>query len=151
MDDDVHLNFEIFSGMSDEYRARLASVAHMEEHPAGSLLFRMGEPADASYLINRGRLSLEVQAGGRGTVRIETLEEGDAAGFSWLFPPHQWAFDGRAVEDILVTALDGKRLRVLKASDHEFGYEMMLRYSAIITDRLQATRLQLMDFYGDHG
>ncbi|MDH3606591.1 MAG: cyclic nucleotide-binding domain-containing protein [Acidimicrobiia bacterium] len=151
MSDEMNLDFPIFSGMSDEYRARIASVALIEEYAADERLFRMGDPANASYLIQSGRLSLEVQGGPRGTIRIETLEGGDAAGFSWLFPPHRWAFDGRAVDPLRVIALDGAQLRVLKSTDHEFGYEMMLRYSAVITDRLQATRMQLMDFYGDHG
>ena len=136
--------------MSREHLARIASCARPEEYEADEYLFRIGDPADRSYLIGAGRLSLEVRAGPRGVVTIETLEAEDAVGFSWLFPPHRWMFDGRAVENLQVTALDGRRLREMKAADHEFGYELMLRYSAVMSDRLHAARLQLMDFYGDH-
>jgi hypothetical protein len=32
--------------------------------------------------------------------------------------------------------------------DHDFGFEMMKRFTLIMADRLEATRLQLMDVYG---
>lgn len=146
----ARIDYPLFTDMADEYMALIASCAHPEEHAVGEYLFRMGDAAEASYLISSGRLSLEVRAGAR-LVRVETLEADDAVGFSWLIPPHRWHFDGRVVEHLRVTALDGVRLRQLKAADHEFGYELMLRYSAVMSDRLHATRLQLMDFYGDHG
>lgn len=140
----------LFAGMSDEHRALIAECAHPEQYSPDEYLFRMGDHADKSYLIGSGMLSIEVRAGARGIVRVETLGADDVVGFSWIFPPHRWKFDGRAVEFLQVTALDGKRLRELKMADREFGYELMLRYSAVMTDRLHATRLQLMDFYGDH-
>ena len=144
------IDHPLFAGLADEYLALLAECAHPEQYAPDEYLFRMGDHADHSYLSGGGRLSLEIRAGARGIVRVETLEANDVVGFSWIFPPHRWKFDGRAVEFLQVTALDGKRLRGLKAADHEFGYELMLRYSAVMTDRLHATRLQLMDFYGDH-
>lgn len=144
------IDHPLFAGLSDEYLARIAECARPEQYSPDEYLFRMGEQADWSYLIGSGMLAIEVRAGARGIVQVETLGVNDVVGFSWIFPPHRWKFDGRAVEFLQVTALDGRRLRELKTADREFGYELMLRYSAVITDRLHATRLQLMDFYGDH-
>ncbi|MFD0654357.1 hypothetical protein ACFQ2Y_43600 [Streptomyces malaysiensis subsp. malaysiensis] len=36
-------------------------------------------------------------------------------------------------------------------ADTELGYELMLRCAALIADRLQATRLRLLDLYTPHG
>ena len=34
--------------------------------------------------------------------------------------------------------------------DHDLGYELMRRFGQIMFERLQATRLQLLDVYGSH-
>jgi hypothetical protein len=45
---------------------------------------------------------------------------------------------------------DGTCLRDKAESDHDLGYELMKRFAARMVERLQATRLQLLDVYG-HG
>jgi hypothetical protein len=32
--------------------------------------------------------------------------------------------------------------------DHELGYQLLTRFATLIQDRLEATRLQLVDVYG---
>jgi CRP/FNR family transcriptional regulator, cyclic AMP receptor protein len=44
-------------------------------------------------------------------------------------------------------SLDGVCLRNKCEQNHDFGYEIMKRFAAIIIERLQATRLQLLDLY----
>jgi hypothetical protein len=60
-------------------------------------------------------------------------------------------FDASAVEETLAFALDGVCLRTKCEENHDLGYEMMKRFSLIIIERLQATRLQLLDVYGRPG
>lgn len=149
--DITFIDHPLLEGLSDEHMKKLASCAWGDRFEEGEYLFRVGEMANRSFLISSGRLALELDGGARGVVRIATLGERDVAGFSWLFPPHRWNWDGRVVEPVEATVLDGEALRLMKTEDHHFGYELLLRFSAVITSRLQATRLQLMDVYGDHG
>ncbi len=79
---------------------------------------------------------------------ISTLGEGAVVGWSWLFPPHRWSFDARALEQVRAVAFDGGCLRGKCDADHELGYELMRRFAAVMLERLQATRLQLLDVYG---
>ena len=69
-------------------------------------------------------------------------------GWSWLFAPHRWQFDGRAVDPTRTIAFDGTCLRGKCDADHELGYQLMRRFAAVAVERLQATRLQLLDVYG---
>ena len=137
----------LLEGLSDTHLAMIASCAWGDRFEAGEYLFRVGEAATRAYLISAGRLALELDGGGRGVVQIATLQESDVAGFSWIFPPHRWKWDGRVVETVEATVLDGEALRAMKAADHDFGYELLLRFSAVLGSRLQAARLQLMDVY----
>ena len=106
----------------------------------GEHLFRTGDVADRFFLIRRGTVALELVAGGRPHV-IETLHDGEVAGFSWLFDPCRWLFDGRAVHDTEAT--------MVLAADQQLDGELLHHFAAIAVSRLQAARLQLLDVYGN--
>jgi CRP-like cAMP-binding protein len=84
----------------------------------------------------------------RGDLTIETVEGGDAVGWSWLFEPYRWHFDAVAVEPVRAVAIDGACLRGKCDADHELGYALMRRFAGIVIDRLQHTRIRLLDVYG---
>src|SRR5581483_1513183 len=96
---------------------------------AGAYLFREGGNADRFFLIREGGIALEVDAPGRGALVIETLHAGDVVGWSWLFAPYRWQFDGRAVEASRLVAFDGRCLRDKCEADHELGYQLMRRFA----------------------
>jgi CRP-like cAMP-binding protein len=137
-----------FAGLSAEHLRLIAGCAVNEHFPAGKDLFREGGPADRFYLIREGAVALEIEAPGRGRIVIETLHPGEVVGWSWLFEPHRWQFDARAREPTRVVGFDGACLRGKCEQDHELGYQLMRRFAASLTERLQATRLQLLDVYG---
>ena len=85
----------------------------------------------------------------RGAVVIETIEAGEVVGWSWLFPPYQWHFDARAVSLVRATSFDGVCLREKCEQDPAFGYDLMSRFTQVLIERLQWTRLRLLDVYGD--
>ena len=105
-------------------------------------------PANQFFLIREGAVALEIDALDRGTLVIETLHRDDVVGWSWLFEPYRWQFDARASGPTRVVAFDGACLRGKCEADHELGYQLMRRFAASLIERLQATRLQLLDVYG---
>ena len=139
---------KFFAGLAPDHFALLVGCAANVSFPAGTFLFREGDPADTFYLIRQGRIALEVGAPGRGTIIVQTLAEDDVVGFSWLLEPHRWEFDGLAVERVLAIRMDGTCLRGKCERDPVLGYELMRRFSGLAVARLQATRLQLLDVYG---
>jgi hypothetical protein len=48
-----------------------------------------------------------------------------------------------------VVRFDAVQLRAAWEADCALGYEMMKRFAEVMTSRLKATRLQLVDFYGN--
>jgi hypothetical protein len=48
---------------------------------------------------------------------------------------------------VRAVALDGECLRKKCEKDHDFGYEMLSRFSHVMERRLEATRMQLLDLY----
>jgi len=138
----------VFAGLREEHLAVIAGCAVNEHFSAGEQLFREGDPANRFFLIREGAVALGVDAPGRGELVVETLHQGEVVGWSWLFEPYRWQFDGRATETTHAVAFDGACLRGKCEAEHELGYELMRRFAASMTERLQATRLQLLDVYG---
>lgn len=136
--------------LSPEHRALIAGCGQNRAFRAGEYVFRTGEPADWFFLIRKGRVALEVYGPTRGALTVETVGEGDILGWSWLFEPYVYSFDARVVRDTRVIAFDGACLRDKADADHELGYQLMRRMAQVFTSRLEATRMQLLDVYGDH-
>ena len=137
-------------GMDEAQLARLAEcIKEVASFPADQVIFRAGGVARNLYLILQGDVALEVPAPGSGTRIVTTLHGGDVMGWSWLFPPFRWAFDARALVPTEAVVVDGERLRQSVASDHELGYQIVWRVAREMAGRLQATRLQMLDVYGD--
>lgn len=114
----------------------------------GEALFREGDEANTFFVIRRGAVALEIAAPARMPLVIETLQEGDLVGWSWLFPPYRTSFDARARGEVHALAFDGACLRGKCEDDHDLGYELMRRFAAVITERLQSTRMRVLDLYG---
>ena len=135
--------------LEPEYLALLAGCAVNVRFREGSFMFREGEPASQCFLIREGKMALEIAAPGRGSIIVQTLGAGDVTGFSWLLEPHQWEFDGRAIEPVRALALDGTCLRGKCADDPRLGFELTQLFARLAIRRLQATRLRLLDVYGN--
>lgn len=115
----------------------------------GRQIFREGETANQFYLIRHGKVAVETYSAGQGNLCIQTVGEGEVLGWSWLVPPYQWNFDARAIELTRAFAIDGECLRKHCEEDKSFGYELYKRFVQVIVQRVQATRMQLMDLYGE--
>jgi CRP/FNR family cyclic AMP-dependent transcriptional regulator len=128
--------------------ALVAGCASTARFAAGEYMAREGAPADTFYAVREGLVALQLQAPARAIV-IETLGPGQVCGWSWLFAPHQWQFDVRAVEPVRALAFDAACLRGKIEADDALGYALMRRFAPVMLERLQATRLRLVDVYGN--
>jgi CRP-like cAMP-binding protein len=137
-----------FDGMSAGQLALIAGCASNCVFEDGEYLAREGDPADTFYVIRKGRVALEIHVPQRGAVVIETLHENDLVGWSWLLPPYRTHVDVRATSTTHAIAFDGACLRGKCDADPVLGYDLLRRFAVVIVERLQATRLRLIDVYG---
>lgn len=138
-----------FAGLDERFLSLVCGCAKNVRFEVGQYLFHQGEPANEFYLLRHGHVALEIAAPGRGALTFATLGEGEVVGASWLIPPYRWRYDARAVELTRAIAIDGGCLRGKCESDHDLGYEVLKRVVSILVERLQATRLQILDVYGE--
>ena len=136
------------SALSAEHREMIAGCATNRAFREGEYIMREGDPADTFYVIRRGAVAIETFAPRRGPVTIETAHDGDLLGWSWLVPPYRVTFDVRALATTHAIGFDGACLRGKFDDDPALGYELLKTFAAVIVERLQGTRLRLLDVYG---
>lgn len=133
-------------GLTPEHCATLASLARRVHFAADDLIFREGDERHEFFLLLSGRVSLEIEAQGK-PLRVHTLEGGDELGWSAVIVGRGKHFQARALEPVEALAFDGYALLERCRADTGFGYKIMHRLLGVVSERLQAARMQVLDMY----
>ncbi len=145
--DELLHEHEFFKGFKPEHLELMAGCATNVVFEAGQYIFHENEEANYFYVIRHGLVALEIHDPRRGPISIDTLQENDVLGWSWLFTPYRRHFDAKAVKLTRAVAIDGICLRTKCENDHTLGYLMMQRFATVLADRLEQTRLQVLKLY----
>jgi CRP/FNR family transcriptional regulator, cyclic AMP receptor protein len=144
--EDILARHPFWNNLLPQYFPLLIESAVIERFRPGEQIFKKGYDAEHFYLIHRGKVALETAyVPGQGLITIRTLGAGEAFGWSWLFPPHQWQFSARALEPTEAVVFEGKALRNKAKENPAFGYDLALRVGGIMMQQLLATRMRLLD------
>jgi CRP/FNR family transcriptional regulator, cyclic AMP receptor protein len=134
-----------FKRFKPEHFAILKACASIAEFEEGSFLFTERQKAHQQYLIMEGRVALELLAPGKEPWIVMTVSDGGIVGYAWAYPPHRYYYSARVVKKARVIVLDAEYLAAKCTEDYEFGYQIMLGCADTTAERLQATRLQLLN------
>src|SRR3990167_7947239 len=145
---DLLAKHTFFKKIGDKHLETLARCGKNVHFKKNARILTEGDEANYFYLIRKGIVALDIDGAERGFIRIQTVEEGEVLGWSWLIPPHRWKFSAIAIEDTSAIALDGRCLRSKCENDHGLGFELLKRFSTVLAGRLESTRMQLLDVYG---
>jgi CRP-like cAMP-binding protein len=125
---------------------KLATLAREVRFDRDQVIFREGDDFTEFYLIVNGLVALEIAAPGH-TFRVQTLFAGDELGWSALLMGRGKHFQARTLERVDALALEGAEVLAACRADTAFGFAFMHRLLAVVAERLQATRLQVLDMY----
>ena len=144
--EDILARHPFWNNLPPQYFPLLIECAVIERFHPGEQIFKRGYDAEHFYLIHQGKVALETAyVPGEGFITIRTLGAGEALGWSWLFPPHQWHFSARAVEPTEAVVFRADALRNKAKETPAFGYDLALRVGGIMMQQLQSTRIRLLD------
>lgn len=142
---------EFFGGISSEGLDFLARHAETRALKAGELLFKQDDAAKEFYLLQTGDICVEIPSLYGPPLTIQHLSDGAILGWSWLIEPYQWAFEARVDSDTTFIAFDGQAILAHCESDPVFGYQLMKRFATLMSERLEAARLTMMDTWAAPG
>ena len=125
---------------------KLAALARDVRFDRDQVIFREGDECIGVLPDRDGLIALEIAAPGH-TFRVQTLFAGDELGWSALLMGSGKQFQARALERVDALAFEGAELLAACKEDTAFGFALMQRLLGVVAERLQATRLQLLDMY----
>ena len=99
----------LFRALDDEAANELCELLTMREVPAGTSLFHRGEPGDAMYLIENGRVRISLKDADGHDATLAEMNDGDFFGEMSLLDGHARSADA--------TTSVGCRLAVLSRAD----------------------------------
>jgi CRP/FNR family transcriptional regulator, cyclic AMP receptor protein len=137
-----------FHGLDRGFISAICSKAVEHRFGVEEMLAFEGTSAEILYVVLEGKVALEIGAADRPRLTVQTVGPGEVLGWSWLVPPHHWRFDARALKPTRAIALDGGVLRHTMSSHPAWGYQFMVRFMPILAERLENTRIQLLDIHG---
>jgi CRP-like cAMP-binding protein len=155
-----------FADVEAEHRLALAGLAREERVPAGSHLFREGDPADAFLVLAAGQVDLSLPiisagadqpgqapaappapagGGGRAGVTLRTVAApGAPVGWSAVVEPYRHGVTAIARTDTTLLAWDREALHSYARRHPQFGLLFMRQVLTLAGDRLRAARLRLV-------
>ena len=142
---------EFFSEFSDDSLKFLCECSSTREIKKGQILFLQGEHADKFYVVRSGRISIQMPAIMGPTLEIQTVDEDQVLGWSWLISPYRWNFQTKAEEDSELLQFDGAAILARCEQEPKFGYELLKKFAGLMSVRLNAARQKMMDEWNPVG
>jgi len=136
----AHEQSELLKDLTAEEVQRILALGTRVAVPSGASLFKLGDPAERLFLIERGRIRLTLPMQVRGSEEDVVVEErtaGQTVGWSALIPPHKFTLAATAPLETEVIALSREELRKHFAAHPIVGYKFTLNLAVVIGHRLQ--------------
>jgi len=135
---------ELLSGLSLAEVEQVLGLGTRITVSNGTSLFRLGDPADRLFLIERGRIKLTLPMRVRDRqedVLVEEKSPGQAVGWSALIPPYRFTLSASAaLLDCEVIALPREALLNYFAANPAAGYKIALNLALMIGHRLELSQ-----------
>jgi len=133
-------------GLTPEHCATLASLGSRVGYDRDDVIFAEGDQRHEFFFLLKGRVALEMLTQDR-LLRVHTLEAGDELGWSSVLSGRGKFYQARALEPVEAIRFDGHELLEKCRSNNSFGYKIMHRLVGVVSERLQAARMQVLDMY----
>ena len=134
------MQHELLIGLSSAEVEQVMALGTRITVPSGGALFKLGDPADRIFLVERGRiqLTLPMQVRGREEeILVEEKSPGQTVGWSALIPPHRFTLSARAPLTTEATALSRERLQQYLEGSPRTAYKISSNLALVIGRRLQ--------------
>ncbi|MFF8603099.1 cyclic nucleotide-binding domain-containing protein [Streptomyces sp. NPDC015232] len=135
----------LLNELAPEARDRLLEHARPVHFPAGTCIFRERQHADRFWLIETGRVELDMHVPGRRNAVVDTLASGALLGCSWIMPPHLWHLGATDTTEVHALEFDAHAVRKLCTEDAAVGEAVFACVAAAMARRLLSARDRLLD------
>ncbi len=145
MAEQTHWLGAFLAHLSPRVQEKLLGLGETFRYPAGQTIFHESDPSLYLYIVKSGQVAIDVHIASKGRRSIMTAGPGDLFSWSALVEPRLETASARAVEETEALGVKGGALMDLCREDPVLGFEVYHELAEVISARLIATRLQLLD------
>lgn len=131
----------ILHGLSDEQRARIASIGTVQRFKRGQMIFAEDSEGHELYFLISGRLEILIRLK-NDEQRIAVHQAGESFGEFAAMDRSRRSASAQAVTDIEVLSLKGEDFYRMLEQDTDIGYLVMRNLCNVLCDRLKNANLQ---------
>ncbi len=134
------MTYELLKGLSQADVEQVLALGTRIKLPAGGSLFRLGEPADRIFLIERGRVRLTLPIKVRDREEDMLIEEnspGQLVGWSAMIPPYRFTLSAGVPLETEVIAVPREALQRYFDTQCAQGQKILLNLAIVMGHRLQ--------------
>lgn len=139
---------EFFKDLTDDELESVGAICEEVGFKGGEMVFKDGAPARGIYVLEDGKVSIEIEINGGKQVSVLTISgSGEPFGWSALVEPFKFTANARCVEDSIIISIDGKALLGLIEKNYRMGFFIMTRIAKMVSERVGFSRRQLLNCY----
>src|SRR5204863_9964776 len=125
----------LFSSLDSKSTAELGEYLSIHDYPRAATIFRTGDPGDAMYLIDVGKVRINITDADGAVVTLAELGPGDFFGEMAMLDGHGRSANAMAIEDARLAKLTRDDFLTFMRSDPRVTLEML----TALTQRLRRT------------
>src|SRR6266478_3118130 len=125
----------LFASLDSKATAKLGKYLTIHDYPKSATIFRNGDPGDAMYLIDFGKVRISITDADGAVVTLAELGAGDFFGEMAMLDGHGRSANATATEDSCLAVLTRENFLTFVSSDARIVLEML----SAITRRLRRT------------
>jgi CRP-like cAMP-binding protein len=139
-------NFDLFKGIPADVLEEVARLCEDVFVTKGGYVFREGERADKLHLLVKGSVALRVNLTSRpDSVTVSIVSRpNQTLGWSGVVAPNHYTASAFCEEDSHLVAIPADTFMKVMEAHPEAGFQVMLRITEIISDRLRNSRQALL-------
>ena len=137
---------DLFNKVSDDQLKKLVPFCREEVYETGKTIFSPGEPCNTIYIVESGKVALEMNlkiGRGGGSATIGVVTRGGCMGRSGLISPYVHTLIGRTLEKTEVIVLDARIVRRWCEENPDEGCRVMNNAAKVVASRLEHTEATL--------
>ena len=138
--------FDLFKDVSRDTVNEVAAISEKVKIKKDGFVFREGELADKIHMLVSGSIALRVKLTSRpDSVTVSFINRSHQTfGWSGVVTPNHYTASAVCEEDSELVAIPSKEFMQILSKHPEDGFKVMLRITAIISDRLRNSRQALL-------
>jgi NTE family protein len=141
----------LFETLEPDELEEIAELCESIQLEAGENLFEQGDPAEALYALETGRLQVRAVSPAGEDVRLAELDGGTVVGEMSIISGGKRSATVEALEESRLIQLRRASFETLRDADRPAAYRLILRLARVLGDRRRETDARVSDVFKDPG